>query len=101
MPGGRLRDCEKPRAGLRRELHEELRLSVDSLLKLGDWRDRKKVHRIFGCEIHEPLDWFNRSEILGVGWFTLDQIIVLADAACLRRGFELAAIVEFELRASS
>ena len=98
LPGGRLKGREKPKAGLRRELNEELRLRARALLRLGDWRDKKKYHRIFACEVLRPLDWFNRSEILELGWFTLEEVIALANASRLRRGFELAAIAEFESR---
>ena len=101
LPGGRLKTCEKPKMGLRRELDEELQLRVPHLLKLGDWRHRKENHRIFGCEIEHPLDWFNSEEIAATGWFTYAEVKMLARTSRLHRGFEFAAIREFKSRLSS
>lgn len=101
LPGGRLKTREKPKAGLRRELVEELRLEVPYLLKLGDWCDRDENHRVFGCDILEPVDWFNTDEIIATGWFSYDEVTTLALASRLHRGFELAAIREFRIRQSS
>jgi len=100
LPGGRLKACEKPKAGLRRELDEELQLRVRHLLKLGDWRHRNEYHRIFGCEIGHPVDWFNAEEIVTTSWFTYAEVKMLARASRLHRGFELAAIRELKARLS-
>lgn len=85
-------------AGLRRELVEELRLRVPYLVEVGDWRYRGHTHRVFGCEIAARVDWFRASEILGVGWFSYDEICAMADAERLHRGFELEAIGVFRRR---
>ncbi len=96
LPGGRLKAREKPKAGLRRELIEELRVGPSRFLKLGDWLDRNKNHRVFGCELLRPVGWFNRREIIAIGWFSVDEVVALATTSRLRRGFELAAILEYE-----
>jgi 8-oxo-dGTP diphosphatase len=100
LPGGRLRPPEKPKACLRRELAEELGCRVRYLLRLGDWLHGDEQHRIFGCEISEPIDAFDGDELLAIGWFTYEQVAALAAANKLRTGFELAAIAEFRRRHS-
>jgi 8-oxo-dGTP pyrophosphatase MutT (NUDIX family) len=101
LPGGRLKDTEKPKAALRRELLEELGCRVAGLVRLGDWLHRDEQQRVFGCEIHEPIDRFDADELRAIGWFSYQEVIELAVARKLRMGFELAAIVEFRRRHST
>jgi 8-oxo-dGTP diphosphatase len=98
LPGGKLKRPEAPKAALRRELVEELRLEVSSLVELGDWQSRGQTHRIFGCEIDEPIGWFDTDELLGVAWFSYDDVAALGEADQLHKGFELAAIRAFRSR---
>lgn len=100
LPGGWLKSREAPEKGLRRELYEELGLRGMMPYLLGDWRDRHQINRVFGCRILEPIDWYNRDEIKSIGWFTLEEVMTLAQGSRLRRGFELAAIRRFERRFS-
>lgn len=95
LPGGRLRDAEKPKAGLRRELVEELGCRVPRLVRLGDWLHDGEQHRVFGCELDQPIETFAGDELLAIGWFAYEEIADLAVAGKLRTGFELAAITEF------
>jgi 8-oxo-dGTP diphosphatase len=101
LPGGRLKDDEKPKGCLRRELVEELGCRVPYLTKLGDWLDRGEQNRVFGCEVVEPIDTFNPRELRAIGWFTHHEVAALAAARKLKAGFELAAIVEFRRRHST
>ena len=100
LPGGRLKDTEKPKACLRRELVEELDCRVPYLLKLGDWAHADERYRVFGCEIDEPIGTFDPTELRAIGWFRYDEVVELATANKLRTGFELAAIVEFRRKLS-
>jgi 8-oxo-dGTP pyrophosphatase MutT (NUDIX family) len=100
LPGGRLRPGEKPKACLRRELVEELDCRVPSLVRLGDWLHDGEQHRVFGCELDEPIETFAGGELLAIGWFTYQEIAELALAHKLWTGFELAAITEFRRRHS-
>lgn len=95
LPGGRLKASEEPQVGLRRELLEELRLSVPYLIELGDCVHRGHTHRVFGCEIDSPIEWFDTNEILGIGWFSYAEVAGMAEADELRTGFELGAISAF------
>ena len=98
LPGGRLKDAEKPKAGLRRELSEELDCRVPYLMRLGDWLYRDEQQRVFGCEIEKPIDTFDAEELRAIGWFSYEEIVELAAARKLRMGFELAAVIEFRRR---
>ena len=101
LPGGRLRPAEKPKACLRRELIEELGCQVPYLKRLGDWLHDDELHRVFGCEIDQPIETFAADELLAIGWFTYQETAELAVAGKLRTGFELAAIAEFRRHHSS
>ena len=96
LPGGRLRDGEKPKACLRRELIEELDCHVPYLVRVGDWLHDGEHYRIFGCKIDQPIETFSARELFAIGWFTYEGIAELAVADKLRTGFELAAIIEFQ-----
>ena len=98
LPGGRLKPHEEPKAGLRRELVEELRFRVVYLVELGDWPHRDENQRVFGCEIARSIKTFDADEIHSIGWFTYDGVRKLADTELLHTGFELAAIREFRRR---
>ncbi len=98
LPGGKLKRPEAPKAALRRELTEELRVEVPYLVELGDWLLRGQTHRIFGCEIDSPVGWFDTDEILGIAWFSYDEVAALEEANQLHKGFELGAIHAFRAR---
>jgi ADP-ribose pyrophosphatase YjhB (NUDIX family) len=100
LPGGRLKSRETPKAGLRRELAEELRVRVPHLIEVGDWWHRDQNHRVFGCEVKRAIAWFNKEEIVAVDWLAIDDVTELAAARRLHTGFELAAITEFQRRRS-
>ena len=95
LPGGRIKDAEKPKGCLRRELIEELGCRVPYLVRLGDWLHNDEQQRVFGCEIEKPIDSFDADELRAIGWFSYKKVLELATARKLRMGFELAAVVEF------
>jgi 8-oxo-dGTP pyrophosphatase MutT (NUDIX family) len=92
LVGGRLRPAEKPKAALKRELHEELKCRVTGLVNLGDWLHNDETHRVYGCELRRTIESFDSDELLAIGWFTYTEVADLAAADRLRTGFELAAI---------
>jgi len=95
LPGGRLKEAEKPKACLRRELIEELGCRVPYLVKLGDWRHDDEQQRVFGCVIEQRVTTFDEDELCAIDWFSYRDVIEIAAAGMLRTGFELAAILEF------
>jgi ADP-ribose pyrophosphatase YjhB (NUDIX family) len=98
LVGGRLKAREAPKDGLRRELREELRLKVRRVVELGDWRHREENYRLFGCDIRRAVEWFDTDEIRAIAWLTYLEVVQLAAAGGLHKGFELAAIAEFQRR---
>jgi len=95
LPGGRIKEAEKPKGCLRRELIEELGCRVPYLVRLGDWLHNDEQQRVFGCEIEKRIDTFAAEELRAIGWFSYDDVVELAAERKLRMGFELAAVVEF------
>lgn len=95
LPGGRLKARETPRAGLRRELVEELGFRAPALVELGDWRADDEYHRVFGCRVERIAPTLQADEILASAWLDYFDVKQLAIARQLRWGFELAAITMF------
>jgi 8-oxo-dGTP pyrophosphatase MutT (NUDIX family) len=95
LPGGRVKDAEKPKVCLRRELIEELGCRVPYLVRLGDWLHNDEQQRVFGCEIGKRIDTFDTDELRAIDWFSYEDVVQLAAARKLRMGFELAAVHEF------
>jgi 8-oxo-dGTP pyrophosphatase MutT (NUDIX family) len=95
LVGGRLHPAEKPKAGLKRELMEELGCRPSRLLELGDWLHRDETYRVYGGELRRTIETFDEDEIRAIDWFTYAEVAELAAAERLRIGFELAAITKF------
>ena len=92
LPGGRLNPREQPRAGLRREILEEIGFRVPYLVDVGDWWHDDQYHRVFGVAI-EPCDPAPQSdEILACAWLAYADVKRLASGGRLRWGFEVEAI---------
>jgi 8-oxo-dGTP pyrophosphatase MutT (NUDIX family) len=98
LPGGRVLPQEQPLAGLKRELQEELRLRVSAAVELGDWWHRAENYRVFGADVARTVRWFEERELRAIAWLTYSEIAALAAAGRLHKGFELAAIAEFQRR---
>jgi 8-oxo-dGTP pyrophosphatase MutT (NUDIX family) len=95
LPGGRLKTREQARAGVRREVAEELGLRVSYLVDVGDWWQNDEYHRVFGCEIEPAEPALQDDEILACAWLEYTDLKKLAAAGRLRWGFELEAISLF------
>lgn len=95
LPGGRIERGEDFEQTAIRELSEELYITIHSLREVGDYRYKGYHHKIFGADFDEPIIRFDRSEILKIGWHTLDEIRDLEESARLHTGFELQAVLDF------
>ena len=95
LPGGRLKTREQPRAGLRRELVEELGFRVPYLVDVGDWWHDDQYQRVFGCAIEPTELSLQDDEILACAWLDYADVKELSAAGLVRWGFELDAISAF------
>lgn len=96
--GGRIEPGEEPLAGLKRELSEELRLRVATVIELGDWWHREENYRVFGAELSRSVRWFDERELHAIAWLTYVEVAALHSAGELHKGFELDALREFQRR---
>lgn len=95
MPGGRVEHGEHFEETARREIREELRVTLGALYEVGDYRYKGAFHKVLGTEYQEPIIRFNRVEILKIGWHTIDEVAALCAEGKLHAGFEDAAIRDF------
>ncbi|MEE4360388.1 MAG: NUDIX hydrolase [Pseudomonadales bacterium] len=92
LPGGHIDFGEKPEATVRRELREELRLEVGALEEIGDYRYKNAWHRVYFGAAPGPIDWFDKVELLQVGWHSDHEVDALARAGALHAGYEVDVV---------
>ena len=94
LVGGHLDTGEAPEAAACREVHEELgiRIGPDQLAHVEDFRYKGGWHRVFAAPWFEAIGWFDRGELLRIGWHSLDEVAVLERRDRLHAGFEREAI---------
>lgn len=97
LAGGRIQPPEEPLAGLKRELNEELRLRLSTVVELGDWHNEEN-YRLFGTELARAVRWFDVRELSAIAWLTYAEVAELAARGLLHKGFELEAILEYQRR---
>ena len=92
LPGGHIDPGEAPDAAARRELSEELYLAVDELAFVDDYAYKGSWHRIYTASCAATIDRFDDSELLEIGWFTVEDVQELADSGALHAGYEIDVI---------
>jgi len=92
LPGGRVKPGECPADAIRREIAEEIHLDLRDYVDLVDYEQGGEIHRLYGCDLAEAVRTFDTDEISQTQWFTRSEVIELASAGRLHRGFELPAI---------
>jgi 8-oxo-dGTP diphosphatase len=95
LPGGRVEPGENVGDTAIRELREELYIDVPHLTEVGEFRYKGHNHKVYGTDFDALILRFDRSEILKIGWHTLDQVRMLEDHDKLHTGFERVAIENF------
>lgn len=95
FPGGKVEDGESPEQALRRECGEELGILVRVGAELGSVRDHDLELRLFATTVsageptvgadHDRLRWLAPDDLTSVGWLPLDEALLAAVAAVLRR----------------
>jgi 8-oxo-dGTP pyrophosphatase MutT (NUDIX family) len=78
LPGGSRKRGESPRAAARREMHEELGVTIDDWLELGQI-DLRMNHRAdslhcFHAELAAPALSIDHGELASASWFELDRL---------------------------
>jgi 8-oxo-dGTP pyrophosphatase MutT (NUDIX family) len=98
LVGGRIEAGEEPLHGVKRELAEELRLRVATVVELGDWWHRDENYRVYGAELSRAVRWFDERELSAIAWLTDREVAALLADGKLHKGFELDALREFQRR---
>ena len=88
LPGGHLDPGEDPEAAVRRELEEELELSVGNLEMIDDYSYKGTIHRVYTGLLPRPIERFDTSELLQIGWHTAHEIELFARRGALHAGYE-------------
>jgi 8-oxo-dGTP pyrophosphatase MutT (NUDIX family) len=73
LPGGSIKSSEEPRTAARREMSEELGVSIDNWNSLGEVAGRAQHRRdtlhCFQAELDKPVFTLDLGELDSVGWF--------------------------------
>jgi len=73
LPGGSIKSGEQPLTAARREMHEELGITIDGWTALGEVTGRSQHRRdtlhCFQAELHQPALTLDFGELQTVNWF--------------------------------
>jgi len=64
LPGGRVERDEDFEETARREIREELRVTLGALREVGHYRYKGSFHKVLGTEYQDPIIAFDRAELL-------------------------------------
>lgn len=101
LPGGHLDWGESPESAARRELQEELYLELGDLTEVGDYHYKDAWHRVYAAAVQAPVWEFDNSELLQVGWHSLDEVAQFQRGRQLHAGYELEALLAVRERLRS
>jgi 8-oxo-dGTP diphosphatase len=92
LPGGQIERGESPHAAASRELQEELSLYLPKLLEIGPYPYKRSLHMVYAAEVTEPIRDWDDTELLDIGWFSVDDVRELRTSNRLHANYELHAI---------
>ena len=92
LPGGQIERGESPQDAVSRELEEELSLYLPSLLEVGPYPYKRSLHMVYAAEVTEPIRDWDDTELLDIGWFSVDDVRELRTKNRLHADYELHAI---------
>ncbi len=95
LPGGGIEWREAPEVAVKRELREELELTVDAVTEVGAYPYKGHQHMVFGADIDRQITYYDDSELLDIGWFSRAEIDDFAKQGKLHAGYEHDAIATF------
>jgi len=93
IPGGHVEWREQPMDTARREIHEELDVTLGKLIPIGDYSYKQRLHAVFAAAIDVDEFDLEFSELAAVRWFTLPEISHLRDFDQLHAGYEYDAVL--------
>ncbi len=92
LPGGRIEWREDPVAAALRELREELHVEIAAAREIGDFRYKRRWHKVVCAPWQEDIRRFDKLELLKLDWFTLPEVLELERDGRLHAGYEREAI---------
>ena len=95
LPGGGIEWRETPEEAVRREISEEFEVVVSHFTELGSYPYKGNHHAVFGAYVNKRLDYYDDSELLDIGWYSLAEVDELARSGKLHAGYEHQAIAAF------
>lgn len=95
LPGGQIERGESPRSAVARELEEELSVYPTELMEIGPYLYKQALHMVYAAEVNEPIESWDDSELIDIGWFTESAVAELKAIDALHANYELEAIQAF------
>ena len=92
LPGGQIERGESPHDAASRELEEELSIYLPRLLEVGPYPYKRSLHMVYAAEVTEPIRDWDDTELLDIGWFSVDDVRELRTKNRLHANYELHAI---------
>jgi NADH pyrophosphatase NudC (nudix superfamily) len=92
LPGGQIEWGEAPASAVRRELAEELSVTVPDLLAVGAYPYKRSMHMVYGAELEGPIVSVDERELVEVRWFSQAEVQTLKADGALHADYELDAI---------
>ncbi|MEM1231614.1 MAG: NUDIX hydrolase [Pseudomonadota bacterium] len=92
LPGGRIEWREDPVAAALRELREELHVDIECAHEIGDFRYKRRWHKVVSAPWQADIRRFDKLELLELAWFTLPEVLELERGGRLHAGYEREAI---------
>ena len=95
LPGGRIEYGESAEDAARREVTEELGITLGKLIDCGDYPYKSARHKVYGVHFDGTVSDFDRAELQRIDWFSPADVDELARQRRLHAGFEAAALAAF------
>jgi len=92
LPGGHVEWREEAMEAARREIYEELDVTLGKLIAVGDYSYKQHLHAVFASQVEVEEFELEFSELVAVRWFTLPEIARLRDFDQLHAGYEYDAV---------
>ncbi len=92
IPGGHVEWREQPIDAARREIYEELDVTLGKLIPIGDYSYKRHLHAVFAAQVDTEEFELEFSELAAVHWFTAKEISQLQQTDQLHAGYEYDAV---------